>query len=351
MSSIVDNLPYNVVLDEIQLSVVSYLENIALSLETKSIFDFFKSKQKNGVYLYGGVGRGKTMIMQAFYDRANLRKKIIHYQDFMQYIHLNIHKLNKSDKSTIIAAVVKDFIGDIEILCLDEFEIKDIVDAMIIDKIFKELNLRKVFVFITSNTKPEDLYSDGLQRNSFLRFINYVTNEFHNYLLDNKKDYRLDKVATAGNRILYPIDSNVNTTIIKIITDLTHNQLSMRTIKLFGRELVFAKTYDKILVTDFNELFTRDLSYIDYVNICKTYKIIILEKVDIIDDNNTNIAIRFINFIDSAYFQKNILFVTLFVAPENIYNQGIKAQEFRRAVSRLFEMNSDSYLEQANAYK
>ena len=336
-------LPSGVKLDSTQENIVSELEVIASSLANTNIFDFFKKPPKCGVYLYGGVGRGKTMLMQAFYHRCDLRKKMIHYQDFMQEVHKKIHLLQGEEPDKVVANLAREFASNYKILCLDEFEIKDITDAMIIARLFQEIAKRKVFIFITSNTKPANLYKDGLQRASFLPFIDFVVHNFDVLCLETNHDYRLDKLGELNNRIIYPITQENNLKIKHVISKLTDDKLSQGSLVVFGREVTFARTHGTILVTDFSELFMQDLGYADYVNICQKYSIIILEDVPTISADNSDLITRFINFIDNAYFYKVLLFATLYTSPEEIYKDGKRAGEFLRTVSRLHEMNSEAY--------
>lgn len=339
-------LPIGFELDQCQLALANKLENIAISLEKKSTFKFWrKTHHKDGVYLYGGVGRGKTMLMQAFYHRLTVKKQMIHYQEFMQSIHKNIHKLSRESSDRIIHRLAMIYSKKLKVLCIDEFEIKDITDAMIMHKLFLELIKQKLFILVTSNTKPDNLYKDGLQRISFLPFIELINRNFEIMHLDNPHDYRFDQVGGVNNRIFYPITDKSTLEIKKIISDLTSNKYKSGSILVFGREISFKKMYKGILITDFNELFMRDLGYIDYVNICQQFKVIVLENVPIIDSDDTDLITRFINFIDNTYFYKILSFITLQAAPEKIYQSGKRIVEFQRTISRLHEMNSSLYLE------
>lgn len=336
-------------LDERQLLILDEIKPFIKQVESKSFFNFFtdRSEFKSGIYLYGNVGTGKTILMQYFFQMLGIKKLMIHYQNLMQSVHKEIHSLRSTTKSTneSIKKIAANYAKKVKVICIDEFEIKDITDAMIIGPLLLELIEYKVFVFITSNTKPEDLYKDGLQRSSFLPVIKEIYDKFEVMYLDSDHDYRLDKVMELTKRIIYPINHETKPEIQKIVTELSSNNKFLPVeIEVFGRKIPFKIASKTTLMTDFNELFVRELGYADYVNLCQRFTVIMVENVNIIDSNNSDIAVRFINFIDNAYFYKVILFMTLEVEPIKIYQNGLRKDEFKRTVSRLYEMNSESYV-------
>ena len=334
-------------LDVKQAALLEELKQLAIGLnKPKSLFKFFNQNNlKSGIYLYGPVGSGKTMLMNSFFEAIKIPKTILHYQNFMQEIHKSMHKLQTENPKDIIPKIAKGYAKKTRVLGIDEFEIKDITDAMIIGRLFNELIKQDIFIFVTSNTSPNNLYKDGLQRESFLPFIKIINNTFYVKYLDNHHDYRFDKVlGVKGARIIYPLTLENQNKLKKIITDISDNNLVTQNIQVLGREISFQKVHKRILVTDYNELFARDLSYIDYVNICHNFNVIIVGHVHTIDANDTNTAVRFINFIDNAYCYKILLFMSLEDNPNKIYQGSARAAEFKRTISRLNEMNSESYL-------
>jgi len=296
----------------------SFVENI--------IAKFKSSKNPKGIYLYGDVGRGKTMLMQMFFALISVTKKFIHFQNFMQELHQKAHRLQTSSGDDRIVQNLADGIANGAIvLCIDEFEIKDITDAMLIMRLFAFLSQNGVFIFLTTNAAPDDLYKDGLQRELFLPFIENI-----------KKNFMVLK-----NKIFFPINDENNTAFDRVKDSLcSRGELYPGKFEVFGREVIFANTHQNILFTNFNELFMQDFGYADYVKLCQRFGIIVLEGVRRISEDETNIIIRFINFIDNAYFYKVVLFALLETEPSLIYTSGKRLAEFQRAVSRLNEMNS-----------
>lgn len=337
------------ILDSRQETLVKKFSKIALNIKPNGLFSSFakmfsKTHRYDGIYLHGGVGRGKTMLMKRFYDAVKVPKKIIHYQQFMQNIHTKMHNMQDKANNKLVQNLASDIATQCNVLCIDEFEIKDITDAMIVMRLFEYLKKYNVFIFITTNTEPDNLYKDGLQRSSFLPFIAKLKNTFEILHLDTEKDYRFDTVANIENRLFFPKNKVNSKELERIKAKICKKaELSQSSIEVFGRELVFKQTHNNILVTDFLELFERDLGYADYVAISKKFKIIILSSVKAISEDESNIATRFINFIDNAYFNRVLLFIEIDCSPEEIYIAGSRKAEFKRTISRLNEMNSANY--------
>ncbi len=349
---LIQSLPIpETLLDKKQLLVLDRIKLFAKEIgKSNSLFNFFadRTAQNSGIYLYGSVGTGKTILMQHFFQMLGPKKLMLHYQNLMQSVHQDIHSLRSTTESTnqSIKKIAANYAKKVKVICIDEFEIKDITDAMIVGPLLLELIKCNIFIFITSNTKPEDLYKDGLQRSSFLPVIKEIYDKFEVIYLDNQHDYRLDKVLQLSRRIIYPINEETKPEIQKIVTELSSdNKLLPIEIEVFGRKIPFKMASNSTLVTDFNELFVRELGYADYVNLCQKFTVIMVENVDIIDPANSDIAVRFINFIDNAYFYKVILFMTLKEEPMKIYQNGLRNDEFKRTISRLHEMNSQSYVQ------
>lgn len=333
--------------DKRQIFLLEQFKNLADKLNKTSfikniITHFMHRTSHRGVYLYGDVGRGKTMLMNMFFSMIFVKKEIIHFQKFMQEMHQKMHKFQVNNSSEQVLKKLADEIAKrASVLCIDEFEIKDITDAMLVMRLFSFLSMNRVFIFLTTNIIPDNLYKDGLQRELFLPFIEDIKKNFLVLNLDTEKDYRLAKLSDTKNKILFPINEE-NKASLDVIKDslCAKQELSSGNFEVFGRNVIFSQTYKNILFTNFDELFIQNFSYADYVNLCQRFKIIVVEGVRQISENETDIVIRFINFVDNAYFYKIVLFALLETKPSLIYSSGKRIDEFQRTISRLNEMNS-----------
>ncbi len=335
------------ILDEEQHALIAKLDDVAKSLKPSLFKSIFSSKTKAGIYIYGGVGRDKSLISRFFFRSAPGHKLFIHYQDFMRTLHKALHQQESKHKANAIEVLAKEYAKKASLICLDELEIKDITDAMIIGRLFAELRKRKVYILITTNIAPQDLYKDGLQRELFLPFIDMIIKDFDIFAFKNGNDYRLKQISSS-KRVLYPLGQDTKEQIDNIILHLVDtDHYNPTTLHVFGREVTFPKTYKKVLISSFNELCQNNLSYNDYIEICQHFSTIIIENVPILHAENTDEAIRFINLIDNIYFNHNLLFITMAAPPEELYLNGKRSLEFKRTISRLHEMESDNYFNNA----
>ena len=340
-------------LDEQQRQIKRRLDEIIFEINhpykliDRIKFFFRPSVKCTSIYLYGKVGRGKTMLMRYFYDSLTVSKNLMHFQQFMRRIHEDLHKFKTQNISlnVIIQTLAEELARQASILCLDEFEINDIADAMIIMRLFKELYDRKVLIFLTTNTKPDNLYQHGLQRESFLPFINMLHDKFLILNLDQATDYRY-LINSAQHRIFAGHGKYSRDKMSEIKKKLSDGAIiGPISSMIFGREIKFANCTGDIILTNFTELCERNFSYADYGHITKIYKTFVVENVRRIGENETDIITRFINFIDNAYYNNILLFLSSECSLNEIYKSGKKQQEFQRVLSRLNEMDGVDYYE------
>lgn len=320
------------------LSVVSNLKNLVN--RHKSL-----PKTNTNIYIYGGVGRGKTMIMRVFYEDLICQKMFIHYQDFMRMVHDFIHKMKGNNSRDVLVSVAKEISSKYEYICIDELEVNDIADAMIIGRLFAVLMEYGVSFAITSNKQPGELYKDGLQREQFVPFIEILKKQFILFPLDTSHDYRLDTIGSIEHRVIYPLSRDVSAQMFDVKNKLTnHCHYHPYVMEVFGRKLELPFVHKSVLVTSFDDLCRKNLSSNDFIAIAKHFSVIIMEDVPVIGEDETDVAIRFINFIDNVYFYKVLLFISLSKSPDEIYPKGRRFAEFQRTISRLHEINSHDYL-------
>jgi cell division protein ZapE len=345
-------IPDSVILDNQQEELLEVLEGLSKKINKKSFFHkLFKSQKYSGVYLWGSVGRGKTVLFRAFYDSLKVEKKIFyHYQSFARYLHEEAHKYFLSGKKDYVKALAEKLSKSYEVIIIDELEIRDITDAMLIQRIVQILIDNGTFIGFTSNIKPDNLYLDGLQRELFLGFINQVNSEFLLLNLDSSIDYRFRKISDGKSIILDEKSESNDIYFDQLVNSLTHNKdFRKDEINLFGRKVEFARVFRKILYLEISEIIEQELSYNDFLAISEKYDAVIL-LADKKIQNDSNHAIRFINFIDNIYANK-LLFIAYFCSRVGEFCESLKYEaQFKRAASRIAEMNSADYINQSKYY-
>ncbi len=318
---------------EAQLDVLRQL-NLIWSKNNKNNI-FIKNKKKDGVYLYGTVGTGKTFLLNLFYQNSKVGKKI-HFNNLMIEIHEIVKNSNNKDKA--IEEYVKNISKNFKLLFIDEMHIFNIVDALIIKKIFFLFLKYKVFLLISSNFKPDDLYKDGLQRNDFLPFIELIKINFEIININLKTDFRR-QTLNQSKTYFTPINNETQEEFKKLFyrfVDDTH--LTTITVRSNSREIVFDKCSSNILMTDFKKLCEENFSHQDYINIAKNFNIIFLNNVPELNDQNKDSCRRFISLIDMLYENKCSIIILAAKPISTLNSIKILSEEFKRTASRLYEM-------------
>ena len=321
--------------------------SLEFSEKPKLYKNFLKRrKSKNGIYLYGEAGVGKTMLMDICFSSIKIKKKKrIHFQEFMIDIHNRLHKIrnSKSIKDPLIT-VAEEVASEIKFLCFDEFQVTDIADASILKKLFTVLFEHGTIIFSTSNIKPSNLYSDGLHRDRFLPFIDYLENDCLVININSGKDYRKNRVINA--EVYYsPLGNSTEEAMNKIFNSIT-NGLPYEEKILFvkGREIRIERQALGCARFDFQELCAKPLGAEDYLAISNEFDVIFIENIPILPSEKRNEAKRFVSLIDALYDNRKRVFISAEGQPDEIYKKGDSQFEFKRCVSRLHEMRSKEYL-------
>jgi cell division protein ZapE len=326
-----------------QIDIINYLK-IYYTVNFKKIFllNFFKKKNiKLGFYLTGDVGVGKTMILNFFFNELKEKKIRLHFNEFMHKFHDFIFQ-NK-DKENGIEQFVKDFKKKTQIIYFDEFQVTNIVDAMILGKLFKRIFEEKIKVIFSSNININDLYKDGLQRDQFIPFIKILENNCYEKELLVNEDYRSSKNLDL-DRFLSPINETCNFAFNKFFRKITKNKnKSSKILEIKGRSLVLNNFYEKIVKFEFEELCNRNLGSEDYIKIAENCEFIFIKNLPSFNVNNSNQQQRFITLIDIIYEKKIPLMITSQVDLDSIKSSKSIAEPFKRTISRLYELTSINY--------
>ena len=304
---------------------------------------FKKNSDELGFYLFGGVGVGITMILVFFFDFIDTKKQRLHFNEFMINFHDFIHENKGSSDENIINLFVNDLKSKISLIYFDEFQVTNIVDAMILGKLFEQIFKQNIKIIITSNTKISDLYKDGLQRDQFKPFINIMQSKSIEHELRIEEDYRRSK-DNQKQRFFFPLNEENNFEINKFFRVITKNKKNFsKNLNIKGRIFKMKNFYEGISRFNFDELCDNNLGAEDYLEIIKNLKFMIIEKIPQFNDINSNQQQRFITLIDIIYDKNLPIAVT---ASQNIHEFTTSRsleEPFKRTISRLYELTSMKY--------
>ncbi len=304
-----------------------------------------------GLYLFGGVGRGKSMLMNLFFEAAPTpAKERVHFHTFMRDIHAEVHRRRQlpmyADEGNPILGMADGIADNTTLLCLDELEVRDIADAMIVGRVFEKLFKRGVVVVATSNRHPDDLYKDGLQRERFIPFIGLIKEKFDLLELEAAQDYRLDRLAGAA---VYhtPQGPESDQALDAAWVRLTDDALPEPDyVSVQGRRIPVPADAHQVARFAFNDLCGQPLGPADYMAIAGQYSTVILKDIPRMDEENKDKARRFVTLIDALYEHRTALICSAAAPPDQLYTGHKGGFEFQRTVSRLIEMQGADYIRQ-----
>jgi len=318
-----------------------------------------KTPPPKGLYLWGGVGRGKSMLMDAFYANApKTPKRRVHFHAFMQETHEAIgawRKLSASERRAHdhhvrgagddpLPPVAKGIAASAQLLCFDEFQVSDIADAMLLGRLFEQLFERGVVVVATSNRAPDDLYSGGINRQLFLPFINLLKDRLDVLKIASGTDHRLAQL-TAAPVYYTPLGDEADAAMDAAWERLTGGaDGAAGTLAVKGRQIPVPREATGVARFDFDDLCAKPLGPGDYLALAVRFHTVLLDHVPRLSPDKRNEAKRFVTLIDALYEAKTKLVMSAEAEPGDLYPEGDGSFEFERTASRLMEMRGEAYL-------
>ena len=315
-----------------------------------SPFKTFQPEPVQGLYFWGGVGRGKTWLMNLFYEELDTNNKYrIHFHHFMLDIHEKLGVLGKQKNSSKnpLQKIARDLSKKYKLLCIDEFIVTNITDAMILSELLHTLFKYRVCLVATSNRVPDDLYLNGLQRERFLPAIELIKRHTEVVQLDGGIDHRTSLLEQAD--VFYtPITENTHQQIKQRMQELAITPvIENKTLDILKREIHTIICSEEIAWFDFDIICTAPRATQDYIELAQQFNTIIVSNIPVMDEHSDDKARRFIYLIDELYDRNVKLIASAAASPEKLYQGEMLAFAFRRASSRLIEMRSHQYLSQS----
>lgn len=304
------------------------------------LFKKKKVEAPKGLYLWGGVGRGKSMLMDLFYETAPVEaKRRVHFHAFMQEIHEGLNVARAEGHSDPLQVVADAVIRQARLLCFDELQITDITDAMIVGRLFDKLFAEGVVVVTTSNRVPEDLYKDGLNRKLFLPFIDLINQRLDILELESETDHRQEVLADEA-LYLSPLGPDATAKMETLWGQLSGGASEARILSNKGREVVIPAYSNNAGRGSFADFCEKPLGPSDYLMIADAVAVLMIDDIPRLSRAKNNEAKRFVTLIDALYEAKTRLICSAAAEPDDLYEEGPGAFEFQRTASRLTEMRS-----------
>ncbi|MCT2540970.1 cell division protein ZapE [Sedimentimonas flavescens] len=330
--------------DAAQRAVLPMLEQVREQLEAPAkkagIFGLFAKPPEavRGLYLWGGVGRGKSMLMDLFCDAVDVPKRRVHFHAFMQEVQAKIDVARRAKVEDALMPAAKEIAASLRLLCFDEMQITDIADAMIVGRLFETLFNLGVTVVTTSNRVPEDLYKNGLNRELFLPFIGVLRTQLDVHEIESETDYRQHRLAGA-EVYFQPLGQTARTRMDALWDELTgHDEASRLVLTVKGRQVVIEHFHNGVGRASFWDLCAAMLGPADYLAIGEAVRVLMIDDIPLLSASNFNEAKRFVILIDALYEAKVRLICSAADVPERLYIEGEGTFEFERTASRLREM-------------
>ncbi|MDB4082347.1 cell division protein ZapE [Candidatus Pelagibacter sp.] len=332
-------------INQSQVEIINHLQDYYIQNFKQSFLNnlFKKKSEKIGFYLAGDVGVGKTMILNFFFNQLKQKKLRLHFNEFMINFHDFVFQNKNNNKKNIIDTFVKDLKIKTEIIYFDEFQVTNIVDAMILGKLFSKIFEENIRVIFSSNININNLYKDGLQRDQFKPFIMILKKYCYEKDLLIKEDYRTSKNINL-ERFLSPANESTSFIFNKLFRKITKNKMkNSRVIEIKGRKFILENFHDGVIKFDFEELCNRNIGSEDYIKIANNCNFIFIDNLPIFDDNNSNQQQRFITLIDILYEKKIPLTIRSEINLNKIVSSKSLIDPFKRTTSRLYELTSINY--------
>jgi len=340
--------------DKAQEQALEKLNHLARELARKRSFSLFRKPNApaKGLYIWGDVGRGKTLLMDFFFEEVPVAKKHrAHFNRFMMDVHARIHaERQRAGSSDPIPVVAQALAQEARLLCFDEFQVTDVADAMILGRLFDRLFAEGVTIVATSNTPPDRLYEGGLNRQLFLPFIEEIKQRLEVVELNGPTDYRLDRI-TGMPVYLTPLGPNADHAMDQAWRRLTDHDCGYGkpvTLTVLGRRLTVAQACRGVARFGFDELCAKPLAAADYLAVAEEFHTVLLDHIPLLSPDMRNEARRFTLLIDTLYDEGVKLICSAAAAADALYPAGDGAEAFRRTASRLAEMQSEDYLKRGH---
>jgi len=330
--------------NEAQISVLPHLDALKTELEQpvkKSLFRKAPPPPK-GLYIWGGVGTGKSFLMDLFAANVDVPARRVHFHAFMQEVQNALHIARAASEQDALNVVARNLSKGLRLLALDEMQIKDIADAMIVGRLFTLMREDGVVCVTTSNRPPDDLYKDGLNRQLFLPFIAYLKEHLIVHDMQSETDFRQNRMS--GAQVYFtPLNSVSSQGVEELWRDLTGGRDIRHSLQVKGRSLDIPRYHNGVGRLSFYDLCGKPLGPADYLTLAEALRVIVIDDIPQLGRHNFNEAKRFVTLIDALYESKTRLICSAAALPEMLYLEGEGVFEFERTASRLREMQSTDW--------